>query len=202
MFSMLGIVLANNFAMMFIFWELVGVSSYLLIGHWFTRDTPRRPLTRPLSPTGSAISDSCSASSWWWSAYLQVRWSSARSRPACQSQPAQSQPDRRLPHALDALLIFCGAIGKSCRSSRSTSGCPTPWKAPRPFPRSSTPRRWWLRASTCSPGFPFSSSSPPPGRRSSPPSASRLRCSPRSSPRSRMTSSASLPILRSRSLAT
>ena len=39
MFSMLGIVLADNFAMMFIFWELVGVSSYLLIGHWFTRDT-------------------------------------------------------------------------------------------------------------------------------------------------------------------
>ena len=38
MFSMLGIVLANNFAMMFIFWELVGVSSYLLIGHWFTKD--------------------------------------------------------------------------------------------------------------------------------------------------------------------
>src|SRR4029077_10496872 len=37
MFSMLGIVLANNFIMMFIFWELVGVSSYILIGHWFTR---------------------------------------------------------------------------------------------------------------------------------------------------------------------
>ncbi len=36
-FSMLGIVLANNFVMMFIFWELVGVSSYLLIGHWFER---------------------------------------------------------------------------------------------------------------------------------------------------------------------
>ena len=39
MFSMLGIVLANNFVMMFIFWELVGVCSYLLIGHWFERDT-------------------------------------------------------------------------------------------------------------------------------------------------------------------
>jgi NADH-quinone oxidoreductase subunit L len=36
-FSMLGIVLANNFLMMFIFWELVGVSSYLLIGFWFEK---------------------------------------------------------------------------------------------------------------------------------------------------------------------
>ena len=36
-FSMLGIVLANNFVMMFIFWELVGMSSYLLIGHWYEK---------------------------------------------------------------------------------------------------------------------------------------------------------------------
>ncbi len=36
-FSMLGIVLANNFVTLFIFWELVGASSYLLIGHWFER---------------------------------------------------------------------------------------------------------------------------------------------------------------------
>src|SRR5690349_2143431 len=36
-FSMLGIVLANNFVELFIFWELVGVSSYLLIGFWFDR---------------------------------------------------------------------------------------------------------------------------------------------------------------------
>src|SRR5471030_404358 len=36
-FSMLGIVLANNFLMLFIFWELVGVSSYLLIGFWFEK---------------------------------------------------------------------------------------------------------------------------------------------------------------------
>src|SRR5438128_12293016 len=38
MFAMLGIVLANNFVMMFIFWELVGFTSYVLIGHWCYRD--------------------------------------------------------------------------------------------------------------------------------------------------------------------
>ena len=39
MFSMTGIVLADNLAMMFIFWELVGVSSYLLIGHWHQKNS-------------------------------------------------------------------------------------------------------------------------------------------------------------------
>ncbi len=36
-FSMLGIVIANNFLFMYIFWELVGVSSYLLIGFWYEK---------------------------------------------------------------------------------------------------------------------------------------------------------------------
>jgi NADH-quinone oxidoreductase subunit L len=34
-FSMLGLVLSNNFLQMYIFWELVGVCSYLLIGYWY-----------------------------------------------------------------------------------------------------------------------------------------------------------------------
>jgi NADH-quinone oxidoreductase subunit L len=37
MFSMIGIVLADNLFMMFIFWELVGFSSYFLINHWHER---------------------------------------------------------------------------------------------------------------------------------------------------------------------
>ena len=36
-FSMNGIVLTNNILMMYIFWELVGLSSYLLIGFWFEK---------------------------------------------------------------------------------------------------------------------------------------------------------------------
>ncbi len=36
-FSMLGIVLSNNLIQIFIFWELVGLSSYLLIGFWFEK---------------------------------------------------------------------------------------------------------------------------------------------------------------------
>ncbi|MCY4618789.1 MAG: NADH-quinone oxidoreductase subunit L [Chloroflexi bacterium] len=35
--SMLGLVLADNLLMLFAFWELVGLTSYLLIGYWFHR---------------------------------------------------------------------------------------------------------------------------------------------------------------------
>jgi len=36
-FSMSGIVLTHNILMMYIFWELVGLSSYLLIGFWYEK---------------------------------------------------------------------------------------------------------------------------------------------------------------------
>ncbi|MCX2741761.1 NADH-quinone oxidoreductase subunit L [Pontibacter anaerobius] len=36
-FSMLGIVLVDNLLLLFMFWELVGLSSYLLIGFWFQK---------------------------------------------------------------------------------------------------------------------------------------------------------------------
>jgi len=38
-FSMIGIVLSNNLLQSFIFWELVGMSSYLLIGFWFEKSS-------------------------------------------------------------------------------------------------------------------------------------------------------------------
>ena len=39
MFFMLTLVLANNYLVMFIGWEGVGLASYLLIGFWFTKDS-------------------------------------------------------------------------------------------------------------------------------------------------------------------
>ncbi|MBI2874422.1 MAG: NADH-quinone oxidoreductase subunit L [Firmicutes bacterium] len=39
-FSMLGLVLADNLLLLFMFYELVGLASYLLIGHWYEKPGP------------------------------------------------------------------------------------------------------------------------------------------------------------------
>ncbi|HEU4371461.1 MAG TPA: NADH-quinone oxidoreductase subunit L [Methylomirabilota bacterium] len=41
-FSMLGLALAPTFIQMFVFWELVGLCSYLLIGYWYDRPAAAR----------------------------------------------------------------------------------------------------------------------------------------------------------------
>lgn len=40
-FSMLGLVLSDNLLSLYIFWELVGVCSFLLVGFWYTRPAAR-----------------------------------------------------------------------------------------------------------------------------------------------------------------
>ena len=40
-FAMLGLVLADNLLLLFIFWELVGLASYALIGHYYERPDAR-----------------------------------------------------------------------------------------------------------------------------------------------------------------
>ena len=40
-FSMLGIVISNSIMQLFVFWELVGMTSYLLIGFWFEKRGPQ-----------------------------------------------------------------------------------------------------------------------------------------------------------------
>lgn len=41
-FAMCGVVLADNLLMVFLFWELMGLASYLLIGFWFGKNIPAR----------------------------------------------------------------------------------------------------------------------------------------------------------------
>ena len=49
-FSMLMLVMSNNFLQLFFGWEAVGLVSYLLIGFWFTR--PDRDLRQPQGVPG------------------------------------------------------------------------------------------------------------------------------------------------------
>src|SRR4051812_47538005 len=108
MFSMLGIVGANNFVMMFIFWELVGVSSYLLIGHWFERDTAAAAakkafLTNRLGDFGFMLGILMA-----WVATGSVLFSEMNQELGrITSYPGYL--------TTTALLIFCGAVGKSAQ---------------------------------------------------------------------------------------
>ena len=52
-FSMLDIVFAQNFLVMFVGWELVGLSSYLLIGFWINKTA--KPAEDRLSPASASI---------------------------------------------------------------------------------------------------------------------------------------------------
>ena len=54
MFSMLTLILANNYVLMFVGWEGVGLCSYLLIGFYFHRHWPQPQETRRSSLTASA----------------------------------------------------------------------------------------------------------------------------------------------------
>ena len=40
--AMIGLLTANNFVQLYLFWELVGVSSYLLVGFWFHKESARK----------------------------------------------------------------------------------------------------------------------------------------------------------------
>ncbi|MDB6150544.1 MAG: proton-translocating NADH-quinone oxidoreductase, chain [Chthoniobacter sp.] len=108
MFSMLGIVLANNFAMMFIFWELVGVSSYLLIGHWFTRESAAKAANKAFLANRIGDFGFMLGILMFWSATGTVVFSEMEA-----ALPNLTLTAGFLTAAV--LLIFCGAVGKSAQ---------------------------------------------------------------------------------------
>ena len=98
MFSMLGIVLSANLVMMFIFWELVGVSSYLLISHWFEKpaaaDAGKKAfITNRIGDVGFLLG-------------ILLVWQQTGSLVFDSLVPVTT---------LAGLLIFCGAVGKSAQ---------------------------------------------------------------------------------------
>jgi NADH-quinone oxidoreductase subunit L len=108
-FSMLGIVLANNFLMMFIFWELVGVSSYLLIGFWFEKpsagDAAKKAfITNRLGDFGFL-------------AGILMVWGllGSLSFSTLQTTLAANPALLGASATFAGLLIFCGAMGKSAQ---------------------------------------------------------------------------------------
>ena len=98
-FSMLGIVLSSNLIMMFIFWELVGVSSYLLISHWFEKpaaaDAGKKAfITNRIGDVGFLLG-------------ILLVWQQAHTVNIASITGQVS--------TLAGLLIFCGAVGKSAQ---------------------------------------------------------------------------------------
>jgi NADH-quinone oxidoreductase subunit L len=108
MFAMLGIVLANNFVMLFIFWELVGFTSYVLIGHWFQRDAAAEAMKKAFLTT--RIGD------FGFMLGILMVWMTTGSIVFEDIVPQLSKITSNPGYLTTAaLLIFCGAVGKSAQ---------------------------------------------------------------------------------------
>ena len=139
-FFMLMLVLANNYVLLFVGWEGVGLCSYLLIGFYFHKksagDAGKKAfIVNRVGDAGFIIGMLL---------LLEHRRHAelhrGQRRPAHRGLHAGS---RRHRHARPSSPCACSsAPPANPRSSRSTSGCPTPWKAPRRSPPSSTRPPW------------------------------------------------------------
>ena len=107
MFSMLLLVLADNFLVVFVAWELVGLCSYLLIGFWYRKRSAA--LAAKKAFIVNRVGDVGFA--------LGIMLIFVEPRDA--RHPRGHRPDRRRSTPttvmLIALLIFAGAMGKSAQ---------------------------------------------------------------------------------------
>jgi NADH-quinone oxidoreductase subunit L len=155
MFMMLLLVMGNNYGVMFVGWEGVGLCSYLLIGFYydkkFAADAGKKAfIVNRIGDFGFLLGLFLIFN------YFGTRGLHERLRP-------RQRPSRRGSPASPRPSASCSSSAPpaSRRRSPSTSGCRTRWPARRPSPRSSTPRRWSPRASTWSSARTCSSGSRP-----------------------------------------
>jgi NADH-quinone oxidoreductase subunit L len=110
MFSMLGIVLSDNLIMMFIFWELVGVSSYLLIGHWYEKPSAADAAKKAFIVNRIGDFGFMLGILMLWAASGEITFSGLL-------ETIGTNPDSVNPTYLwiAVAALFCGAIGKSAQ---------------------------------------------------------------------------------------
>ncbi|MFT3783924.1 MAG: NADH-quinone oxidoreductase subunit L [Nibricoccus sp.] len=105
MFSMLGIVFADNLFMMFIFWELVGFSSYLLINHYLYKQSAADASKKAFIVNRVGDFGFLLGIIWCWSALGTANLTEIAAKVHGGSAIAAGIP----------LLLFCGAVGKSAQ---------------------------------------------------------------------------------------
>jgi len=110
-FSMIGIVLANNFIQLFMFWELVGLSSYLLIGFWYEKPSAADAGVKAFVVNRVADFGFLCGIILLWSV---SDFGNGRSFLFTDLAGIVHQLDPNLLNVI-ALLIFCGVIGKSAQ---------------------------------------------------------------------------------------
>ncbi len=106
MFSMIGIVLADNLFMIFIFWELVGFSSWLLINHFHEKqsatDAAKKAfIVNRVGDFGFLLG------------IIMCYW--VNETVVLSELAAKGAAGHLAPSAAIPLLLFCGAMGKSAQ---------------------------------------------------------------------------------------
>ena len=139
-FSMLGIVLSPNFFQTFVFWELVGASSYLLIGYYWKKHSAGEAAKKAFMTNRVGDFGFLLGILMVWTAVGNVTGTldfDAAAGPDGQSgagTPRPSSSAARRPPRSPASSCSPEPWARA-PSSRCTSGCPTPWKARRPSRR-------------------------------------------------------------------
>ena len=105
-FSMTMLVLAGNFLLLFVFWEAVGLCSYLLIGFWYTRQSAANAGKKAFIVNRVGDFGFLLAIMWLWSALGTLDYG-AVFKGAETLSPATATSI--------ALLLFLGACGKSAQ---------------------------------------------------------------------------------------
>src|SRR5829696_951886 len=106
--SMLGLVLAPNFIELYVFWELVGLCSYLLIGHWFERPAAAKAAQKAFIVTRIGDAGLFVGIVMFWRATGTTSYEGI-------SEAAQAGFIGGSFFATAVVLVFVGAIGKSAQ---------------------------------------------------------------------------------------